>query len=38
VQLVIGAGALPHDKVITYLETTGEADAAAAYKERWDLD
>ena len=31
------AGAMPHDKVLAYLERTGEAEAAAAYKERWDL-
>jgi radical SAM protein with 4Fe4S-binding SPASM domain len=31
------AGAMPHDKVIAYLETTGELDALAAYRERWGL-
>lgn len=31
------AGAMPHDKVIDYLERTGEAAALAAYRERWDL-
>ncbi len=31
------AGAMPHDKVIAYLERTGEHAALAAYKERWGL-
>ena len=31
------AGALPHDKVEAYLETTGEESARADYRKRWDL-
>jgi len=32
------AGAMPHDKVVAYLEKTGETDALAAYRARWGLD
>jgi radical SAM protein with 4Fe4S-binding SPASM domain len=32
------AGAMPHDKVLDYLARTGEHEAAAAYRARWDLD
>ncbi len=31
------AGAMPHDKVIAYLEGTGEVEALARYRERWGL-
>lgn len=31
------AGAMPHDKVIAWLEEQGESEALAAYKDRWDL-
>ena len=31
------AGALPHDKVIAYLQATGEHEALAAYRRRWGL-
>jgi radical SAM protein with 4Fe4S-binding SPASM domain len=31
------AGAMPHDKVLEYLDRTGETEAAAAYRRRWDL-
>ena len=32
------AGAMPHDKVLAYLETTEEHEALAEYKKRWKLD
>lgn len=31
------AGAMPHDKVVAYLERTGERDALARYKKRWSI-
>ncbi len=31
------AGAMPHDKVLHYLATTGEDERAEAYRERWGL-
>lgn len=31
------AGAYPHDKVLKYLESTGEPEAARRYRERWGL-
>ncbi|HCP45096.1 MAG TPA: hypothetical protein DIU15_03590, partial [Deltaproteobacteria bacterium] len=32
------AGAMPHDKVLRYLERTGEQKVAADYKKRWKLN
>ncbi len=31
------AGAMPHDKVIAYLEHTGETEVLERYKRRWKL-
>jgi MoaA/NifB/PqqE/SkfB family radical SAM enzyme len=31
------AGAMPHEKVLAYLEKTGEHDAATSYRERWGI-
>ena len=31
------AGAMPHSKVLDYLERTGEDKAAKDYRKRWDL-
>jgi radical SAM protein with 4Fe4S-binding SPASM domain len=31
------AGAMPHEKVVGYLERTGEAEALQAYRKRWNL-
>ena len=31
------AGAMPHDKVLSWLEKRGDEEGAEAYRERWEL-